>query len=219
MPTPLDRPFLWTRSQPFFYRFALFTRVLLAAGFIPTGMVKLLGHRFTQISPEVPIGAFFEAMYQTGLYWRFLGATQVLAGLLLLWPRFAHLGAAIFFGVILNIFVVTLSLSFRGTPIVTGLMLLAVTYLCVWDFHRFRPMLTETPRPGEVRQHRLDRWEFAGFALFGASLVGFFFIARGTLSNTLTIPCVATGFGAGLFTLGRFLWVSKGSRGARLSPS
>lgn len=212
MPTPLDRPFLWTRSHPFFYRFALFTRVLLAAGFIPTGMVKLLGHRFTQISPEVPIGAFFEAMYQTGLYWRFLGATQVLAGLLLLWPRFAHLGAAIFLGVILNIFVVTVSLAFRGTPIITGLMLLAVTYLCVWDFHRFRPMLTETPLLGAVRQHRLDRWEFAGFTLFGASLVGFFFITRGTLSNTLTIPCVAAGFGAGLFTLGRFLWVSTRGR-------
>lgn len=207
-PGAIDRLFLWTRSQPFFLRFAIFTRLLLAAGFIPTGLVKLLGHRFTQISPEDPIGAFFEALFQTGLYWRFLGATQVLAGLLLLWPRFAHLGAAIFFGVILNIFVVTVSLGFRGTPIVTGLMLLAVVYLCFYDYHRFRSMFTTRPLGAPVPVQRLDRWEIAGFACFGASLVLFFFVVRGSLPTTLTIPSVIAGFGAGLFTLGRFVWVT-----------
>lgn len=98
----IDRAFLWARSRPFLYRFTLFTRILLAGGFIPTGMVKLLGHRFTRISPEDPIGAFFEAMFLTGLYWRFLGLSQVLAGLLLLVPRWAHLGAAAFLPIMIN---------------------------------------------------------------------------------------------------------------------
>jgi hypothetical protein len=214
----LDQLFLWTRSKPFFYRFALFTRVLLAAGFIPTGLVKLMGERFTLISPEHPIGAFFEAMYQTGLYWRFLGATQVIAGLLLLWPRFAHLGAAIFLGVITNIFVVTVALDFRGTPIVTGLMLLAVLYLCFWDYHRFRPLLTEAPLPHRVAKHRLDRWEFAGFAVFALSLMGFFMSTRSFVGTGFNLAFVSAGIGAGLFTLGRFVWVAAKPRPSAVKP-
>jgi hypothetical protein len=143
----VDRLFVWVRSKPFFLRFVLFTRILLAAGFVPTGMVKLLGRRFTLMPVETPIGAFFEAMYQTGLYWQFLGAAQVAAGLLLLVPRWAHLGALFFMPIMLNIFVVTVSLGFKGTPAVTGLMLLAVTFLCAWDYHRFRGIFTNRPWP------------------------------------------------------------------------
>lgn len=44
------------RAQPLFYRLAIGTRLLLAAGFIPTGMVKLLGQRFTVMSVETPVG-------------------------------------------------------------------------------------------------------------------------------------------------------------------
>jgi len=39
------------------------------------------------------VGAVFEAMYQTGGYWRFLGLSQVLAGALLLIPATAFYGA------------------------------------------------------------------------------------------------------------------------------
>jgi hypothetical protein len=204
---PVDLVFLRLRSGPFFYRLALLTRILLAAGFIPTGIVKLLGERFTLISPDTPIGAFFEAMYQTGMYWRFLGLTQVAAGVLLLFPRTAHLGAAAFFGVILNIFVITISLGFRGTPVVTGLMLLAVTYLCVWDWHRFRPMFTLTPLSAGVREHRLDRWEFAGFLVFAVSLMAFFGFTRSFLSAQYASLFIVTGLGAGVLTLCRFVWL------------
>lgn len=205
----IDQLFLWIRSKPFFYRFTLFTRILLAAGFIPTGLVKALGERFTLNSPEHPIGAFFEAMYQTGLYWRFLGLTQIVAGLLLLWPRYAHLGAGIFLGIITNIFVITVALDFNGTPIVTGLMLLAVLYLCLWDYHRFRPLLTETPFPHRIAQQRLDRWEFAGFTVFALSLLGFFMVTRSFIGSRANLVFVGLACSAGLFTLGRFLWRSR----------
>ncbi len=203
----IDRAFLRVRSCPFCYRFALFTRVLLAAGFIPTGMVKLMGQRFTLLPPDNPVGAFFEAMYQTGLYWHFLGLTQVVAGVLLLVPRVAHLGAALFVGIIVNIFVITVSLPFAGTPIVTGLMLLAVMYLCAWDFHRFRPMFTLAPLPGPVPMPRLDRWEAVGFFVFAFSLMNFFGITRSFVSSRFALTFVATGLVAGVATIGRFLWL------------
>lgn len=204
----LDRTFSWLRSSPFFYRFTLFTRILLVAGFLPTGTVKLLGERFTVLAPDDPIGAFFEALYQTGLYWRFLGLSQVLAAVLLIFPRLAHLGAAVFVPIMLNIFVITVSLGFKGTPFVTGPMLLAALYLCFWDFHRFRPLLTLTPLGREVAEHRLDRWEKVGFAVFAVSLVNFFGITRSLYHVGLARWSILLGVAAGLFTLGRFLYLS-----------
>ena len=180
---------------------------MLAAGFIPTGMVKLMGERFTLIGPEHPVGAFFEAMYQTGLFWRFLGLAQVVAGILLLIPRLAHLGAALFVPIILNIFVVTIALSFGATSVITGLMLLAVAYLCVWDFHRFRPMLTLAAFPHPVPVPKLDRWERVGFVVFAFSLMNFFGVTRSLIGANFALVFVATGLIAGLATFGRFVWV------------
>ena len=208
----LDSLFCRIRSWPFLLRLTLFTRILLAAGFIPTGMVKLLGRRFTTISYDTPIGRFFEEMYLTGGYWQFLGASQLLAGLLLLVPRFAHLGAAMFLPIMVNIFVITISLGFHGTPIVTGLMLLAVIFLCMWDFHRFRPMLTLTPLEKPVAEHRLDRWEFAGFVVFAVSLIGFLLMTRDLAERGFAAACVVIGVLAGLFTLGRFCWLWRARR-------
>ncbi|MHC5023484.1 MAG: DoxX family membrane protein [Planctomycetota bacterium] len=139
--TTLDGLHAWTRRQRWLGWFTVFTRVLIAIGFIPSGMTKVLGNRFTLLGPETSIGYFFDALYQTGFYWRFIGGCQVLAALLLLVPRTTTLGAVLFFPIILNIFVVTVSLQFRGTPIITGLMLLATVYLLWWDYDRLKPIL------------------------------------------------------------------------------
>lgn len=148
----IDELFVRIRSTGFFLRFTLFTRILLAAGFIPTGMVKLLGERFTTLPDTTPIGAFFESMYQTGLFWNFIGAVQVVAGVLLLIPRHAHLGALLFLPVIASINVINVALGFGLTTVITALMLLAALYLCCWDYDRFRSLFTT--RPFEPR-HRI----------------------------------------------------------------
>ena len=213
-----DRLFATIRSSPFLYRFTLFTRILLVAGFTPSGLVKLMGQRFTLLGTDSPIGAFFEAMYQTGLYWRFIGLSQVVAAALLLVPPLAHLGAATFVPIILNIFIITVSLQFTGTPFITGPMLLAACYLCFWDFHRFRPMLTRKPFPYEVVDHRLDRWETVGFVTFALSLVSFFGTTRFSFRAELGRASLVAGFLAGVFTLGRFLWLRRSAGVGRLRP-
>lgn len=121
------------------------TRVLLALGFTPSGLTKLLGNRFTILSPETPVGFFFEALYRSGFYWNFIGACQLFAALLLLIPRTATLGALVYFPLILNIFVITVSLHFTGTPVITGLMLLASIYLLCWDADKLKPLIVRTP--------------------------------------------------------------------------
>jgi uncharacterized membrane protein YphA (DoxX/SURF4 family) len=169
----------WMRARPILYRLTLGTRVLLAVGFIPTGMVKLLGRRFTNMSPESDIGNFFETLYRSGPYWRFLGLAQVLAGLLVLWPATATLGALAFFAIMLNVFFITISYDFRGTPIVTGLMLLATVYLLLWDYDRLRGLIglgaegSSAPLPEQRLGSRLERGAYlagtaCGLALFSA---------------------------------------------------
>ena len=174
----------WVRARPLLYRLTLGTRLLLAVGFIPTGMVKLLGRRFTLMSPESDIGLFFETLYRSGLYWHFLGLTQVAAGLLVLWNATATLGALMFFGIMLNVFVITLSYDFRLTPVVTGLMLLATLYLLLWDYDRLRGVFglatevdaAHAPMPRQRLSGALERGAYVAGLVFG---LGFFFGTRG----------------------------------------
>ena len=63
-------------------------------------------------------------------------------------PRTATLGAVVYFPIILNIFVVTVSLHFRGTWMITGLMLLACIYLLCWDYDKLKVLLRSS---GEMK--------------------------------------------------------------------
>ncbi|MCI0487822.1 MAG: hypothetical protein L0229_14615 [Blastocatellia bacterium] len=126
------------KSDKWLRRFTVFTRILLAIGFLPSGLTKSLGNRFTILGIDTPVGFFFEALYMSGFYWNFIGLCQLAGTVFLLIPRTATLGAVIFFPIILNIFVITVSMHFAGTPYITVLMLLANTYLLCWDYDRLR---------------------------------------------------------------------------------
>jgi hypothetical protein len=121
--------------------FTIYLRYLIGAAFVFPSVPKILGQRFTSISTDDPAGFFFEAMYRTGFYWNFLGWAQLVAALLLMTQRFAVLGAMCFFPIILNIWLITWSLAFKGTWLITFLMWLANLYLLVWDYRRFLPLL------------------------------------------------------------------------------
>lgn len=142
--TLLDRWHATARRQVWLGRFAVLVRLLLALGFTPSGWTKLVGHRFTLLPVEDPVGFFFEALYRTGFYWNFLGFIQLLAAALLLIPRCTTLGAVLYFPIILNIFLITLSMHFQGTPVITGLMLLGSVYLLCWDYDRWRPLFVRS---------------------------------------------------------------------------
>ncbi|HVQ39261.1 MAG TPA: hypothetical protein VMS31_17105 [Pyrinomonadaceae bacterium] len=137
----IDRVHARVKRNKWLRAFTVFTRIIIAIAFIPSGLTKALGHRFTILGTDNPVGFFFEALYRTGFYWRFLGLCQLAAALLLLIPRTATVGAVMFFPLILNIFVITISLHFQGTPFITGLMLLANIYLLCWDYDRLKGLV------------------------------------------------------------------------------
>jgi len=136
-----DRWHTAARGQRWLSWFACMNRILLALAFLPSSSTKILGHRFTILGLDSPAGFFFEAMYRTGIYWRFIGVMQLLAAILIVIPRTRALGALIYFPIILNIFLITIGIGFRGTPFITGAMLLASTFLLCWHYDAWKRVL------------------------------------------------------------------------------
>ena len=119
-----------------FKLFTWLTRILLALAFLPSGLKKLIGERFTILGLDSPVGFFFEALYRSGWYWNFLGFMQLLVALLLIIPRTSFLGALLYLPIIINIFIIVVSMNFTGTPFIAGAMLLANLYLLFWDLKK-----------------------------------------------------------------------------------
>lgn len=135
----LDKLHSQVVQSPFLSRFTILNRLLLSVAFIPTGLVKLMYERFTQMSLDSPIGFFFEAFYQNELWYKSVGLSQILAGILLLIPRTAHLGSFLFLPIIFNINLITFGVGFKGTTYITSLMLLSNLYLVAWEYPYWRP--------------------------------------------------------------------------------
>lgn len=152
--------------------FAVFCRIALALGFVPAGIVKVAGERFTALPSNHPLGHLFDALYVTGYYYRFIGVGQLTAALLLLVPRTALLGAILYFPIILNICVLAYAVRFEGTRITT-LMLLADLFLLVWDYDRLKHVLplrrADYRRPVD-RNSRFPIW-FFGFVVAAVASV------------------------------------------------
>jgi hypothetical protein len=147
------------------------TRVLLALAFLPSGWVKATGHRFTTLPVTDPVGYFFDGFFSAHGYYRFVGIAQLTAALLLLLPWTAHLGAALYLPIIVNIFVITVSVGFGGTTVITGLMLLACVYLLCWEYDRWKWLL-----PVRTNDRHLALAPTLGLA--AAAAVGFMNVTR-----------------------------------------
>lgn len=138
------------KQLSFLQVFTVYLRYLIGAAFVIAafGMGKFSGQQLLISNPGAPLETleplqqFFRVMATSGLYWQFIGLSQVIGGGLLMTQHFSKLGALIFFGLILNIFIITVSYGFHGTPVVTGLMLLASIFLIVWDLNSFQFVVT-----------------------------------------------------------------------------
>lgn len=182
-------------------------RYLIGGAFVFASLIKIKGNRFTGESGELnPINSawhFFETLYQSGLYWQFIGVAQLIAGFFLMTQRFAKLGALLNFPIIVNIFMVTLSYYFAYTPVITGLMLLANIVLIIWDWNELKLLVNLTPSVDTtIRLEKDVLWQFIGLVLFLFTFTYRLLIARYDLVFWFII-CTLIGFAGLLFGLYR----------------
>ncbi|MEM6725726.1 MAG: DoxX family membrane protein [Bacteroidota bacterium] len=128
-------------------------RIGLALAFILSGIRKLPGVKFTILPKEDPVGAFFHVMHESGFYWNFIGYFQIGIGLLLFVNRYLPLLYLLMMPVTVNIFLVSVSLNMRGTPIITSLMLLGNIFLMLWHYEHYLQVLNR-PDPQRLRLNR-----------------------------------------------------------------
>lgn len=156
--------------------FVIYLRYLIGGAMVFSSIAKIKGNRFTTqdgILASIKSNLhFFETLYQSGIYWKFIGWSQLLAGMLVMTQLYAVLGAVIMFPITINIFVITISYYFAGTPAIAGLMLLANSFLILWSYERFTPLLTTNKSKrifhleniGKVESD--TRWIYLGCLLF-----------------------------------------------------
>lgn len=155
------------KANRWFRYFTIACRIGLALGFIPSGIIKIMGERFTALPVNHPLGHYFDALHLTGHYYTFIGISQVVTAILLLIPRTALLGAIMYFPVILNICILAYATRFEGTRITT-LMALASLYLLCWDYDRLKYILPfkSTQTDNYVTKNKTSANKFP-FAFFG----------------------------------------------------
>lgn len=154
----LDQIHAQVRKNVWLQYFSIFCRFALAAGFIPPGLVKIFDERFTDLSVNHPMGHYLEALYYTGYYYTFIGILQVTAGVLLLIPRTATLGALLYFPIILNITILSLATRFVGSHMTSPLMVLANLFLILWDYHKIKHILPfNEPPEHKVLRDKTER--------------------------------------------------------------
>lgn len=164
------------KKQIVFQVFTVYLRYLIGGAFViaafgmgkVNGNVNLLQSADNPIEQLQPMQQFFRVMSDSGLYWMFIGWSQIITGALLMTQRLARLGALLFFGLALNIFMITISYGFQGTPIVTGLMLLAAIYLLIWDLSAFMPIINQSfiHKPVSLALADHPFWIILGFVIF-----------------------------------------------------
>ncbi len=165
------------KQKRLFQIFTIGLRYLIGSAFVFASIVKIEGQRFTSESGEnSPINSawhFFETMYRSGLYWHFIGWGQLFAGFLLMSQIFSTLGAVAFFPIITNVFFITISYPFGGTPFITFLMLLGSIYLLLWDWDKLKvlvyPLVNYQHKPIPFMQRRV--WMYLGFFYFSITIL------------------------------------------------
>ena len=90
----LDHLYEECKRNLWLHYFAVFCRVALALGFIPSGIEKVMGERFTALPSNHPLGHYFDALHLTGFYYTFIGVSQLTVALLLAWNAASIVGSS-----------------------------------------------------------------------------------------------------------------------------
>lgn len=116
--------------------------IFLGITFFSSGMGKLYAeHSFPGFIGPVWLADQLEE-YNLKFYAQFIGYSQVTIGFMLLTYRFRTLGAIMLVPMLANILMITISLDWRGTPYVVGILLASNLYLLWYDRFQLLHLIT-----------------------------------------------------------------------------
>ena len=180
--------------------FTISIRYLLGTSFVWASIFKIQGRRFTPQSAEnEPINSLnhlLESMYQSGIYWHFIGWIQLMAGFLLMSQRFSTLGAVVFFPIMLNIFILTTSFNSVGILTITFLMSLINVYLLLWDWNKLKFIALTNPKnyiDNDADFSKRKIWTSVGFFYFFMTVLIRVTMISNQLTNSFSINYVLIG--------------------------
>ena len=151
--------------------FIIVLRYLLGFAFLPAGLKKILGQPFTDPGNTGIFHDFLHVFLDTGFFYHFVGAAQLLAAFLLLTQRFATLGVLFLLPILTAILVFCWSTLVVPTAVVVTLMFCGTLLLVLWDIERWRPLFVTAKCTIEVEVQPLHPtlvrpvWEGCGWLI------------------------------------------------------
>lgn len=153
--------------------FTILLRYSFGASFVFSSIFKIEVIRFTPESgknePINSLAHFLETMYQSSVYWNFIGWGQLTVGFLLMSQIFSTIGAVAFFPVIINIFVITISFDSTNVLIITFLMVFGTIYLLLWDWNKVKFITLPNPQNYIDNNNEFSKrkiWIYLGILFF-----------------------------------------------------
>lgn len=137
-----------TKAKPFSRYLTIIARILLGLGFTVFGLNGFL-HFIPEPKTALPENAvaLMGGMMKSGYMFPLIFATQLLAGVLLLFNLFVPLALALLMPVLVNIIAFHLCLQPAG--IVPGAVFLALELYLAWAYRKaYLPMLAIRAKPG-----------------------------------------------------------------------
>lgn len=176
------------------------TRILLGFIFFTAGMGKLThGHYFPLTMFPMSLAKIL-APHGLALWGEFVSWSQVVIGFLLMSQRFATLGAIMSLPLILNIFMITVSLNFMGTPYLNAFLICLNLFLLAADYHKLKFLFMDDV--SEYRAVPLRRRCWQADALWAVALglclaAGSFHEFNRTMTFALSFAGIAVMLAAG----------------------
>ncbi|MFC7670239.1 DoxX family membrane protein [Hymenobacter humi] len=168
------------------------SRLLLGALMLGGGLYKLSDNHLPGLMGP-PMNHAFLAKYSLEIFAQFIGAAQLLIGLLLLSGRFALLGAVLLVPMWLNIIFLTWSQHWVGTPFLTTGFLVLNLGLLLHDFPRLKWLFYPPADAPALHAQRLQTaplpvellwWLGAGIVLIGGLLYP---VSLRTMTSTMLL--------------------------------
>ena len=155
-------------------------RYLAGFVFIPTGLVNIMGYRYSAVFPNIYSETFFNGLFNAGLYWNFLGYCHLFTALLLFTQRLTALSAVIYFSIALNKFLVTVSSGSADNIFVAFVILTLGMLLLICDWSRVKSLFGFYPHFSDLRKYKSvsSKWGIIGFFTYVITIVMVFVIDK-----------------------------------------